>query len=48
MGWWWSGLGSRMRTCSLTKPSHLRECLLVRLRGSRDSWIPPPFLRLVR
>lgn len=37
-----------MRTCSLTKPSHLRECLLVRLRGSRDSWIPPPFLRLVR
>lgn len=33
------------RTCSLTKPAHLRECLLVRLRGSRESWTP---LRLTR
>jgi len=38
----------RVRTCSLTKPSHLRECLLVRLRGSRESWTPPEALRLVR
>ena len=34
--------------CSLAKPDHLRECLLVRLRGSRESWTPPAPLRLVR
>jgi len=24
---------------ALTKPSYLRECLLVRLKGSRESWV---------
>ena len=47
-GWGMLGRGLRMRTWSLTKPAHLRLCLLVRLRGSRENWTPPAALRLVR
>lgn len=41
----WNALN---HTLSLTKPSYLRVCLLVRLNGSRENWTPPDCLRLQR